>query len=805
MAIILASASLHLMAQNQAGQISGVVLDQSGSAVVDAKVTLRNTTTGATITVDSDGIGHFAFKGLVDGTYEVSVDATGFEHLTHEDMTIVNGQYITVDLGLKVANRKETVTVIETNGYTAPEVSTISKIDVPIGQIPLSVQVVPNGVIRDQLALRLPDITRNVSGVQTNFGYGALYEAFALRGFETNVTLRNGERVSGGIGRSSVDVANIEDVEVLKGPAAMIYGRLEPGGMINVVTKKPLDGRHYSLQQEFGSYDLYRTTLDATGPITSDGSLLYRGIFSFLDSNQFITFAPHGRTYFVAPSVSWRPIDKLIVNANVEYRNMDPLIANGIPAIGNRPADIPIALYLGGDIGDQANVRRKLLDFNASYQFTPNWNIRGSVAAAFDDIDFEQFFGGSLEEITGPTFGDYTNIPWFDKRRSNGTNVVLDLNGHFRTDALSHNLLLGSDYYNLDFSDRGFVNGWAPVDMMNIFRPVFRRSTAYGAHASLATTPPDWTSVGTTQWHGIYAQDQIGLLRSVRLLVGGRYDWTETEAGSITLEYADPGSTLDDVSKTKANQHKFSPLLGLIYQPLPWLSFYGNYVSSLGTWGTSNVIAVNIKGHPLPAQQSHSYEGGLKIETLGGRFRSTLAIFDLTKTHVATRDLSSPDPTALRAIGEAHSTGVEVDISGTLTSRLSVIASYAYTDAKFSKDNNGLQDLLIANVPRHSGSLWLRSEIIRQKLSGGAGVFARGQRQGDNENTFQLPGYATIDAFVAYSFHLGERGRLTPQVNFINLLDKRYFLNTNVYDAFPRLGIMPGQPFTVIGSVKWEF
>jgi iron complex outermembrane receptor protein len=339
---------------------------------------------------------------------------------------------------------------------------------------------------------------------------------------------------------------------------------------------------------------------------------------------------------------------------------------------------------------------------------------------------------------------------------------------------------------------------------MNIFNPVFRRSTAYGAHAALAATPPDWTSVGTTKWNGLYAQDEISLLRNVHLLVGGRYDWTEAQAGSITLEYADPGSTLNDVVRTRASGSKFSPLVGLTYQPLSWLSFYGNYVSALGTWGTSNVIAVDVDGHPLPAQQSHSYEGGVKIETLGGRLRSTLAVFDLTKTHVATRDLSSPDPTALLAIGEAHSTGVEFDISGTLTPRLSVIGSYAYTDAKFSKDNNGFEDLLIANVPRHSGSLWLRSELIRQKLSAGAGVFARGRRQGDNENTFHLPGYATIDAFASYSFKF-ERGRLTPQVNFVNLLDKRYFLNTNVYDAYPRLGIMPGQPFTVVGSVRWEF
>ena len=134
----------------------------------------------------------------------------------------------------------------------------------------------------------------------------------------------------------------------------------------------------------------------------------------------------------------------------------------------------------------------------------------------------------SLVEVwtsPSPTFGDFTNIPWFDKRRSTGANAVMDVNGHFRTAGLTHNVLLGTDYYNLDFSDRGFVNGWAPVDMMNIFHPVFRRNTAYGAHAALAATPPDWTSVGRTQWHGLYAQDQIGLLRNLA------YWWADVMTG----------------------------------------------------------------------------------------------------------------------------------------------------------------------------------------------------------------------------------------------------------------------------------
>ncbi len=387
-------------AQNVPGHpvISGTVTDLSGAVVTGARVEIRNVASGETRTVESDGSGRYAFRDLPDGQYRITVEALGFQRLVRDGIVLKSERETIANLDLAVASRQDTVTVVERNDYGVPDLANVSKLNAPIEQIPFAVQVVPSAVIQDQLAQRLPDITRNVSGVQTNFGYGALYEAFALRGFETNVTLRNGERVSGGIGRRSVDVANVEDVEVLKGPSAMIYGRLEPGGMINVVTKKPLETSRYSAQQEFGSFNLFRTTLDATGPIAGNRNLLYRGIFSFFDADQFIVHAPHGRTIFVAPSISWRPTGKLVLNANVEYRNMDPQIANGIPAIGNRPADVPITLYLGGDVGDRANVRRNLLEVNGSYQLNAAWSMLGSVAVTFDDIDFEQFFGGSLDE-----------------------------------------------------------------------------------------------------------------------------------------------------------------------------------------------------------------------------------------------------------------------------------------------------------------------------------------------------------------------------------------------------------------------
>jgi iron complex outermembrane receptor protein len=167
--------------------------------------------------------------------------------------------------------------------YSLPNASTATKTDTSIMETPFSVQVVPQQILKDQQVVNLQDATKNISGVQTSFGYGNLYQAFTIRGFETNNVLRNGQRSAGGVGRSMVEMANVNSVEILKGPAAMLYGRLDPGGMVNVITNKPLDTPYYSLQQQFGSYDLYRTSIDATGPINEDKTLLYRLDYSYFE------------------------------------------------------------------------------------------------------------------------------------------------------------------------------------------------------------------------------------------------------------------------------------------------------------------------------------------------------------------------------------------------------------------------------------------------------------------------------------------------------------------------------------------
>jgi iron complex outermembrane receptor protein len=789
-----------------ADTIAGTVVDESGGAIAGAIVAVEAKPGRSLASTTTDATGSFTLKGVGAGRQTLRVEKPQFAPARMDVTVGADAAPISLRVVLKVAGIKEAVDVImdqrTERSYVKETATSASKTDIPIMETPFAVAVVPSQAIADQQAIRLSDVTKNVSGVQTNWGYGQQYEGFALRGFETNTTLRDGVRAPGVAGRASVDVANIEDVEVLKGPAAMLYGRLEPGGLINVVTKQPLVTPHFSLQQQVGSYNLSRTTADATGPLTSDGSVLYRVIGEYFSSDSFFEHAPHGKTQFIAPSLAWRPAPKFQANVNVEYRNYDPLLADGIPAIGTRPANIPITTWVG-DLGDQGNIKKTLVDVNASYLFNANWKVHGSVVANWQTYNAGEITPISLDETPGPTFGDLANGVWFVHAPSNGRNLAVDLTGHLQTGDVDHALLVGTDYYQLNFSYTGFVNGFAPIDTINIFNPTYSRPTGFGSHAAYSSMPPDWATSGSIGWNGVYAQDQIKLSKSVQVLAGGRYDWSRTSSGQVLLEYAPPGTGINDLAQTTARETKFSPRLGLIYQPIPSLSLYGNYVQSLGTWGTQAGIAADVNGHPLPAERSASYEGGFKTEFFQSRLRSTFAVFNITKNNMATRDLSSPNPNALLAIGEARSRGVEVDMSGSLTNQINVIATYAFDAATFTKDNTGLQGNAIANVPRHSGSLWVKAQVMPALFVGGGAVL-RGERQGDNQNSFQLPGYATVDAVAGYAIKAGH-STVVPQINVTNLTNTRYFINTNVYDAYPRTGIMPGQPRTVMASIKWEY
>ncbi|MBS4052669.1 MAG: TonB-dependent receptor, partial [Methylomonas sp.] len=279
--------------------------------------------------------------------------------------------------------------------YAVTNATTATKTDTPLMETPVSIQVIPKGVLADKQSMTLPEaVNGHVSGVLGRTGGGFLYDNFIIRGLAGSGF---GDAYRNGLfNRQDIyDIANIERIEILKGPAAVLYGRIEPGGLVNYVTKKPLDTPYYSLQQQFGSYDQYRTLVDATGPIDDDKTLLYRLNGSYTDNESFRDFVGN-RRFFVAPSLTWRPNDRFESNLELEYKHDDFNADSGIPAIGDRPAPIPFDRSLKDGFQRQT-VESTLVGFDWTYRFNNDWKLTQRYLFKDWSLSGPAIFSGGLQ------------------------------------------------------------------------------------------------------------------------------------------------------------------------------------------------------------------------------------------------------------------------------------------------------------------------------------------------------------------------------------------------------------------------
>ena len=664
-------------------------------------------------------------------------------------------------------------TASTTDHYMAHNASTATKTNTPLMETPLSITVLPKAVIQDQQAVQLSDVTKNVSGVFQGTNLGGFVEQFIMRGFNTSyVNYYDGYRFPNASGMS---LANAERVEVIKGTAANLYGRVEPGGMINVVTKRPQLMPYYALQQQFGSYDLYRTTADATGAVTENGSLLYRLNLEYLTKNSFRDYGYNERT-FLAPSITWQISDRDQVDVDLMYSDQSSRVDFGIPLnrLTNRPVNVPITRYLGEPATD--NSHSNLYNTSATYThaFSEDWKLSARFTYLNRSVDFAQTFAISLNTQTGVMPRAYTRgINTIDSY--SGT---VDMTGRFTTGVAKHTLLAGWDNYRLTLTEQNHLN---PANSINIYNPIYRPK-------NISQLQPNDFHDGNLQWNGAYIQDQITLFTKLHLLGGGRYDWISETAGISNKSLA-----LASARSTSVQNGRFNPRVGLLYQPWQWLSLYGNYVESLG--------AANINTTPngtiLQPETAEQLEAGFKTVFFEERLSSTVAFYSLTKQNMP---ILIPGTFFFESISKARSQGIEVDVAGKITEGLSLIANYTATDALILQGKYAGNALW--NVPKNAGSVWAKYDLQQEALIGlslGAGVYLQGQKPGDMANRYQLPGYGRVDALVKYKI---AAAKTTLQFNVENLLSKQYYtssLPNNIYS------INPGTPITFMGSIKVEF
>lgn len=712
-------------------------------------------------------------------------------------------------------------------GYVVTSATTGTKDNTPIMQAPMSVKVIPQAVLEDRKITNLREALESVSGVQSNQSIGG-GTGFVIRGFSDGSKLfRNGllATSTGGL-RTEFDAANVERIEVLKGPAAMLYGRFEPGGLINIITKRPIFGlTQHIVEQRIGSYDQYRTLWDGAGPVTADGSVAYRFSGGYENNRTFRDFQHIDRMVF-NPSVAFRPTPDTNFVVDFEYFNQDFIADYGIPVVYNRPAPIPISRSFGDPNDPRDNMHSFRVASELTHQFNEHLAFRNRFLASFLHTNNNflnpapAFLGNSL---LPPFFGTTALLANGTLRRnvygqiSDGEvyTTNLDLLGNFDILGMHHETLVGFDYLRAETEYSTFGNFLAPSPLfnINIYAPVYGVPRWFfdAAPYTRANFGRD-RSVFFEDQKGAYFQDHIVIWDKLHIFGGGRYDWSQVargRAGSLSEARAQLDLAYPSIIR---RDEAFSPRVGLLFQPLPWLSGYGSWTTS---FGANN--GVDINNQPLPPQKGEQTEVGLKGEFFDQRLLATFALYHLSRSNLPTRDFSSPDPAVQRAIGEQRSKGVEFDVTGKATDSLSVIGSFSYMDARVIKDNTidnatGLYTFLgrrLPGAPRYSGSMWFKWDVKELEqldgLSLGFGVYVVGNRQGDNRSTFQLPGYARLDAMAAYRWNIGP-SKVTAQLNIRNLNNVRYFENADPSsNVNPRYGVYPGAPLTAIGSVKVEF
>ncbi len=362
----------------------------------------------------------------------------------------------------------------------------------------------------------------------------------------------------------------------------------------------------------------------------------------------------------------------------------------------------------------------------------------------------------------------------------------LDLNGKFDLLGFKHNLLLGVDYFDED-TKQSLYSGLAPAAYRTIdmFAPVY-------VPIAVQQQPTRWAKT-KAKWYGLYIQDQISLSPEWKLLVGGRWDKPETWSGSSTVSYEGADAAFTRTTKNSV----FNPRVGVVYQPQPWLSLYGNYVESMGAANTGTTAS----GAAFDPQMAQQKEVGLRAELLEKKLLANVALFDLTKQNLKTTDPANPAFSI--AVGEVRHRGLEIDLTGNITNALSVVATYAHLGSEITKDNGGNQGKRLYNTPKNSGSLWGKYAFGGDLygLSAGAGVVVVGDHYGNNANTTVVPGYTRTDAMLAYSWKSGPT-KLTAQLNVENLFDKVYY-SQGGYSGGE--SAYPGAPRTVTASIKADF
>jgi len=645
----------------------------------------------------------------------------------------------------------------DSTSYQPPPTSSVMRSRGLLLETPQTVNVVPAQVLRDQQPRNLDDALANVSGITQANTLGSTQDAVMLRGFGDN---RNGSIMQDGMpvvqGRALNSTA--ERVEVLKGPSSLLYGIQDPGGVVNIVSKKPQLVQSTSLTVRGSTFGNGKNgsggNLDTTGPI-GDSGLAYRLIVDHEDEDYWRNFGTH-RESMIAPSLAWYGDTTKVVFAYEHREFLSPFDrGTAIDPKTNHPLDIPATRRLDEPFNNMEG-RSDLYRFEADHELNDDWTAHVGYSWNRETYDASQ-----VRIISVNTNGTLT-------RSMDGTRGALTTD-RFATASLEGKVKLGGMQHDLVF---GLDDEYRKIYRAELIRQSQRSAFSYvnpvyGNDVQGTTvSAKDSAQTDLLRSDSLFLQDAIHLTDQWILVAGARYQMYD--------QYAGKGVPFK--ANTDGNGQKWVPRAGLVYRYTDELSFYGSYTESFKPNSTiaplddSNVLRGN-----LQPEESKAWELGTKLD-MPGRITASAALFDITKRNVLVSETVSGE-TVYSVAGEVRSRGLELDASGQLSDRWSLIGSYAYTDAEVTKDP-ALQGKRLQNVAKHTGSLSavydVGSLLGGDDLRVGAGARYVGQREGDAKNSFNLPGYTVADLFASYDTKI-EGQKVKFQLNVKNLFDRTYY------------------------------
>ncbi|MBL8555181.1 MAG: TonB-dependent siderophore receptor [Phenylobacterium sp.] len=682
-----------------------------------------------------------------------------------------------------VATVDEVVVTSRAQRLYRVETTTVGKVDADPLDIPQAVQILNAQLIEDQGARDITDLYRNISGVSFFSYAGVTFRGFRQDG---SGTYYDGLRGDPFIGFSVPQVFNIERVEVLKGPAGMLYGPASPGGTINYVTKKPKDQFGGQVRLIGGNYDRLGASGDVTGPLLADrlsgrAALFYEERDSFRRGASSETFIGDlGLTLHVA--------DDLDLTA--QYTAYD----QNLP--GNRLRGVPVDLS-GNFLTDISWNHNEPSDFlkssaevyRAALVWNPDGPIKGDVQVRHFDAKEAQEYHEQRDLLDTDRNGviDTISREFRDQRRANdGLAFGGNLSADFATGAIQHRVLVGGDWYeeNTSLLSRTAVDPTrgGPVPNLSITNPVYGRTS--GANYGLQARPYTRSATASRR-SGVYIQDQVAIADRFIVVGGVRYD------------------SFKDRNKVNGVAYKDNDLtwrLGAVFKARDDVSIYGSWSNTFEPQAAaSQDVAV---GGPFAPVTGEQYEGGVKTALMGGRVQSGFAVYRIVRENILQTDTTRPPVNGrnqLAPIGEVTAKGVEFDLSADVTPDWVLTLSYGYNDTKVTGTvpgqaiTNAIGDRFV-NAPRHKVGFWTRYQVEAIRTAFGFGGEYVSERVGFDRE--RVKPYTVFDASITTTLDFGE-----VMLRVDNLFDKTYAAS-----GFGlRNGSFPGEPRTWFVEVRRKF